>query len=608
MNFRRRAAARSGRWILKKALFSFLCGFLFTAEIPAQRIVREPIWRQALGGAVLGPPSVQAETVTVVCEGHALKVYSRFGNLLWSHFVRGQLTPYVSQSPEGISYICRINGLFLAINRSGRELWRVDLKAPVIAPALIGWDGRVFVTTEKKIVCYTAAGSLLWTYTLKEKPVLGPLPDKRGGVFMAFNSGELLSLDAFGRYFRRPLREAPAALVVLDLSYSEGYVLAGRDESGPVSTIREGGQGYFVVYPGGETVLVREDGGISSFPALNGGLPARIRAGASRGDRAAFVLANGDLLLVEGPKGRVIWTVKSHISQNTGTAPGTEAGDNTALIFDERGIYVLTRDGASGFAEDGRQLWTVGFQEAAALPALSDDGILYAGSKDWILSAYRAEERVRTRRYFIFGPAPEGSYGTGNPPPSPWADDLFRYEDDTIQKRLRLITKAVRNGQVGGQELAYTAYLMELIQSTGDTPGKELNTHPLVQISRRLEALHLLGSIGSRESIPFLARIFSVDQEPLIQAAAAEAIGRIGVDPEGIALGAFAAQISPQGGVNRDDRTLAAIAAAAGALCRFSGPPLSETGVRLLTLIAGGNDIPRARHAARQELDTLKQR
>jgi outer membrane protein assembly factor BamB len=536
-----------------------------------------------------------------------LKTYSRFGNLLWSYSVRGRFAPYVSQSPEGTSYICRANGVFLAINRSGRELWRIDLKTPIIAPALIGWDGRIFVTTEKKIACYTAAGSLLWTYTLKEKPLIGPLPDKRGGIFMAFGAGELLSLDAFGRYFRRPLREAPAALIVLDLSYSEGYVLAGWDKVGPAPTILEGGQGYFVVYPNGETALIREDGGISSFPALNSGPTARICSGASRGDKAVFVLANGDLLLVDGPESRVIRTFKSHIIQSTGAAPGTEAGDNTALIFDERGIYVFTRDGASGFTGDGRQLWVIRFQEATALPALSDDGILYAGSKDWILSAYRAEERVRTQRYFIFGPAPEGSYGTGNPPPSPWANDLFRYEDNVIQERLSLIAKAVQNGRVGGQELAYTAYLMELIQSTGDTPGKESNTHPLVQITRHLEALQLLGSIGSRESIPFLTRIFSAGRDPLIRAAAAEAIGRIGVDPEGIALKAFAAQLSPQGSVNRDDRTLAAVAAATGSLCRFSGPPLSETGIRLLTLIAGANDIPRAQRAARRELDALKQ-
>jgi outer membrane protein assembly factor BamB len=308
------------------------------------------------------------------------------------------------------------------------------------------------------------------------------------------------------------------------------------------------------------------------------------------------------LVLIKAADNRVIRTIESQIT-NRGTAGNSS---ETALVFDERGIYALTRDGASGFAEDGRQLWTVSFQEAAALPAFSDDGVLYAGTKDWILNAYRVEDRVRTRRYFIFGPAPEGSYGTGNPPPSPWANDIFRYDDDVIQDQLRLITRSVKNGRVGGQELEYAAYLMEIIQSTGDVPGKEINTHPLVQLGLRIEALGLLASIGSRETIAFLVKIFNTDKDPIIRAAAAEAIGRIGVDPEGAALRAFTAQLSPQGGVNRDDRVLGAVAAAAGSLCRFSGPPLSETGVRLLTLISGASDVPNAQRTARRELDTLK--
>jgi hypothetical protein len=104
---------------VKKNLFLFLFYLLFIMEISAQYITREPIWRQALGGAVMGAPSVQAETVATVCEGGTLKTYSRFGNPLWSYFARGRLSPYVSQSPEGTSYICRTNGIFIAVNRSG---------------------------------------------------------------------------------------------------------------------------------------------------------------------------------------------------------------------------------------------------------------------------------------------------------------------------------------------------------------------------------------------------------------------------------------------------------------------------------------------------------
>jgi outer membrane protein assembly factor BamB len=145
---------------------------------------------------------------------------------------------------------------------------------------------------------------------------------------------------------------------------------------------------------------------------------------------------------------------------------------------------------------------------------------------------------------------------------------------------------------------------METADSLGPNPRRDTRLHPPVQVNFRAEALRLLGILGSRETIPFLAQLYTQDRESLVKAAAAEAIGRIGVDPEGLALRAFSALIFPPTPY-RDDRVLTATAAAAGALCRFSGPPLSEAGIRLLAAL-GGDDRPGlVRAQARRELDSL---
>jgi outer membrane protein assembly factor BamB len=107
------------------------------------------IRRQALGGFVLGNPVAQAESVVAVTDGGNLKSFSSQGTPLWDYYARGRLTPFVSRSREGTSYICRTNGLFIAVNRTGRELWRLDLKSPIVCPVLIGWDGRLFIFTDK---------------------------------------------------------------------------------------------------------------------------------------------------------------------------------------------------------------------------------------------------------------------------------------------------------------------------------------------------------------------------------------------------------------------------------------------------------------------------
>ena len=97
--------------------------------------------------------------------------------------------------------------------------------------------------------------------------------------------------------------------------------------------------------------------------------------------------------------------------------------------------------------------------------------------------------------------------------------------------------------------------------------------------------------------------MFVKDPDPLVKSAAALAIGRIGVDPGGTALGVFqAAALSSV----KDDQVLSAVAAATGSLCRFSGPPLTDTGARLLAALGHDSMPPKTRTAARKELSALR--
>jgi outer membrane protein assembly factor BamB len=304
--------------------------------------------------------------------------------------------------------------------------------------------------------------------------------------------------------------------------------------------------------------------------------------------------------MVQADTGRILWTGESHEGQTGNT--GDPAAAEASMIFDERGIYVLTRSGASGFTGDGRRLWTIRLENAASLPAFSDEGILYLGAKEWTLHAYRLEERVKARKQPFYGPAPEGLYGTGNPPPSPWADFPYRFENAQIKARLERARSAINTGTLGDMEMAYTADLMELAGAASApviSPGD-----PLVQIDHRVQALRLLGLFGSRETIPFLVKVFKGDMEPPVKAAAVEAIGRIGVDPDDIALPAFAGFLSSSVRT-KDERILSALVTATASLCRFSGPPLSERGVKLLVILS---DPPWSRSIqtqARKELKSL---
>ena len=568
-------------------MFSILL-FISPCLIAQEEVYTDlPFWRQALGGAVIAPPISQVESVVVATDGGNLKSFSRQGTPLWDYYARGRLTPHVSRSREGTSYICRTNGVLIAVNRSGRELWALALKSPLLFPVLTGWDGRLFVFTAGEITCLTASGYTLWSRQLEKKIVLSPTMDALGGFIILLEDGEVKRFDQFGNVFSyKGAGGLPKALASLEIEDSNLTILLLNENNLELVSV-----------PG-------------SHFSLRGilDLPSPPVSAIGRKGEAAVLLSDGRVALISLKKLDIIWVAVSHASAGElrdsitrnditgGSEPSTE------LLFDERGIFLVTKTGATGFTDDGRRLWTIRLRGAASLPSFGDDGILYSGGTDWVLYAYRLEDRVRAKKRLLYGEAQEGSYGLGNPGPSSYADYYFRFSEMEMNARLNEIRNAIKEGEVGANEREYAAWLMEISYSLAVNLQAE---KPLqVQTFYRAEAARLLGYIGSRETIPFLAALFRRDPEVVVKAAAAEAIGKIGVDPEGIALWAFQLEIFSVS-QNTDEALLTAIAAATGALCRFSGPPLSEAGVRILTVLSGGNLPGTARRQAQREIRSL---
>jgi outer membrane protein assembly factor BamB len=423
---------------------------------------------------------------------------------------------------------------------------------------------------------------------------LNPELDKDGAIVLALENGVLLRIDPFGNTRSMNLSAVPRSILSIGTTGDGACRFLVVHRNGNLEIVDLSDEGPSI--SGWRPPLPGLDGRVSLPP-----LPSPPLAAVSRGQEAAALLRDGRVVMLRAGTGNILWTGESHTG---GSAGGNDdpAAAEAAMIFDERGIYALTRSGASGFTTDGRRLWNIRLDNSTSLPVFGDDGNLYSGAKDWTLYAYRLEERVKTRNQSLYGPAPDGLYGTGNPPPSPWAAFPYRFETAGMEARLKNIRNAVNTGTLGDMEMAYTADLMELA-GAGSVPMVSL-THPLVHADYRIRALGILALFGNRETIPFLVKVFNNDTDHLVKMAAADAIGRIGIDPNGNAMAAFANFISSPSRV-RDERTLRAIAIAAGSLCRFSGPPLSETGVRILTILSSPEQPRRVQAQARQELRSL---
>ncbi|GBU29183.1 hypothetical protein R84B8_02747 [Treponema sp. R8-4-B8] len=557
---------------------------LFTAyPLFAQSAIREqglvtndPFWRQALGGAVLSLPSVQAQSAVVALDGGNIRAYSTAGKPLWNYSARGKISPYVTRSREGSSYFSRTNGILIAVNRAGRELWRRDLGSPLCAGVVTGWDGRLFVPVEKKIFCYTASGTLLWTKVLESPFLIAPKLDHNGSIVFALNNNEICRMDHFGNAKNWPLTKAPVALVPASqtqiiVMYKDGTMEALKlqeDEKLPAK---------------GKT----KPSALPKSPALPK-LPSIPLAAIGRDGNIAVIMNDGKLAFISANERKIIWSGDTHIREmiKSGGKPEMEA----EMLFDERGIYILSKNGATGFSKDGRRLWFTNLQNAASIPAFGNDGVLYSGGRDWILYSYKIEDRVLPEINDLYGPIPEGNYGLGRPQVFNTVDIPFN--ENEKKEQLTLITEAINSGNVGENEPVWTTFLLTT------SAGQE-------HIQLRVDALRLLGKIGSLETIPWLVNIFLKDNEPTIRTAAVLTIGDIGVDPEGFAIETFLHSITYDGSI-KDETLLIALAQATGALCRFSGPPLSGTGIRILTQLNAPKYPQVVRKQANRELASLR--
>ena len=563
-----------GNKIFKPKRSILLCGVILSAlifpdlltaqrvNISAMTVKATHIWKQELGDLVLGRPYLQAESAVLACAGGSIKSYFMLGTPLWDFDAQEAATPYVARSYEGASYVCSSAGIFKVVNRVGRELWRLNFGKPINYSPVVGWDGRVFIPLDSQVFCRTAAGHPLWSKDLGSPMAMAPILDHAGSFVTVLQNRDLVRLSQFSAEERTRLDQMPSLIISLKTDNHDSYVV-----------VYQNGSAEKITYNGKAARGSRLSRGV--FPSM-GAVPA---SAASKGDQFAITFRDGKVQMRD-VAGKVLWTGNSH---ETAEEKGSANIDNSRsyMVFDERGIYTISTRGATGFAPDGRRRFIHKMAEASSLPGFSDEGILYACGKDKVLYTYKLDEKPRTvKRSKYYGPEPEGSYGMGNPPPSPWSTDTRRFHDDQQDIMYKEIEKAINSGQIAEGEPQYVAYLMEMIGFFLNDPHYS-RVRPQVKPVQRIDLIRLLGRIGSRETIPFLWNIFDKDDEPAIKAACAEAIGKIGVDPDGGSFYSYNYLLAANN-PNRDPQLLLSATSSVAAICRFSGPPLSGEGIMLL--------------------------
>jgi len=571
----------------------FLAGILPPVFLSGQGIsaatvdvAAAPLWSQDLGDLVLGQPYQQAESVVVACAGGDIKSFYMSGTPLWNFDPREASTPFLARSVEGATYVCNTSGVFRTINRVGRELWRVDLGKAITYPPVVGWDGRIFIPVESQLFCRNAAGTPLWSLDLGSPIAAPPKLDHAGSFAAVLQNRDFVRVGQFSTVERVRLDEQPLLIVSLKSENQDSYIL-----------LYQSGRMEKLIYNGNDA----KGGRISRerFPSL----PAAPVSAASRENNFAVTLRDGRVFCYS-ESGQVLWNGNSHETQAEKGQANLDPARAT-MVFDDRGIYSISTRGVTCFALDGRRRFIHKMTEASSVPAFSDEGLLYVCGKDKFFHTYKLDSKQRNViRSKYYGPEPEGTYGMGNPPPSPWFDDGRRFQDDQLAYMYNRIEKAIDSGQIGEAEPAYTGYLIEMIGFFLNDPHYS-KVRPLLKPQSHIALIQLLGRIGSRETITFLYTIFDRYHEPTVKAACAEAIGKIGVDPYGNTFESYNYLLAANN-PNRDPYLIMSATRSIANLCRFSGPPLSGEGIVLLRFFSNFSWLPNnVKAQIRTELDSL---
>jgi outer membrane protein assembly factor BamB len=216
---------RAGWLPLLALLFAPLLWAQQKTDPAGAQVSAAPLWEQDIGDAVTGSPYVQVNSAVLVCDGGSVKSYFMSGSALWSFDPRDRVVPVIARSIEGVSYVCNAAGDFMAINRVGRELWRINLGKPVSFAPVVGWDGRVFIPAEAGLSCRTASGRALWSQDLGSPMALAPVLDHGGGVATVLRNQDFVKINQFSAIERIRLDRVPSLIVPLKDGDQQSYAL-----------------------------------------------------------------------------------------------------------------------------------------------------------------------------------------------------------------------------------------------------------------------------------------------------------------------------------------------------------------------------------------------
>ncbi|MBN1834556.1 MAG: PQQ-binding-like beta-propeller repeat protein [Spirochaetales bacterium] len=474
----------------------------------------------------------------------------------WRFVTGGQITFKPAADHRGILYVPSADRHLYALSPEGRERWRAPLGGRPSTAAVVMYDGTILVGTRSgRLVALGPSGRERWSFRTRAGACLTPALGRDGSVYLAAAEGTLHCLSHVGRElwrFRAGVElEAPPSVG------PDGTVYLPASDRRLLALSPEGAKRWELALPGRvSSPAVDRDGclyvGASGIHRVDPDgtllwsypIPARTSAPVLTASGAVAAGSWSGRLYALTPEGRRLWELR---------LPAPVAHD---LASAGDALYVATASiRLYGVHGDGRLGWSFAAKQGVGAPAVCRDGSLCVGAEDWIL------------------------YGLGVPAARPasgaWPVAHHDYQNtgragalEDLDNAAALILKTLAASESqelklmalediasylrGERYLGVHAQTLEEVLSLLSSEGVTIRTLERGRLVGRYPAVReascpVLAQLGTEGARVQLLSVLRSDPELSVRIAAVQALGSLGLDPDGELAGELA-RIPPRSG------------------------------------------------------------
>lgn len=527
-------------------LLCFLAFASFVAfsqeESPPEASLAPTVFRYPVGGLTIGSPTATEDGVCLLSHDGAVYALSDSGKIQF-RTEAGKQNASLYSLFSGQIVVAYPDGKTLVFNRAGKLSYSLELPGQLQREALQGSDGRLYFLG-KSLVCTSMSGERKWEYNFTSQVSYFTLNANGTEAYVFLQNGNFLRISPYGTL----IDERTLSLEIVKAISYEDFIIA-LDTSGTLHR--------FYLKNNTKTEDKSALSGVKDFCA-------------STNKNSFYALTKSAIH-------------KINVNLNHEKESTNNAGDGATLILGNLGVTVVGLNRVSAYNHDLELRKELVTKNASALPALSSHGIVYSIGKDWILYAYSFDP------LFVASKGTSADYSQKEV-----AKPYFLGLDNRLESidgrkyLLDSVEKNIKSGTIGeGEEEAFalSAYVLSLSRN----PAPENATPKFrTSASERMSAATILGQLGTIEARRVLIEAFANDTDLAVKAACAEALGKIGADPDGAVSRVFADYV-PMMSIQPNERLASAMIDAISALYRTEGQIKTNAAIRVFFTVMEGS-------------------